>query len=104
MAANILVRQFHVPLSDYHYIDISVDRQVRRVMTRLGFVDEGASDLLLIYAAREAHAEFPGIFDLALWKVGQTVCQPTPRCVECPLVGYCRYAAADGSLARLTSA
>ena len=100
MAANILVRDFHIPLREYHYIDISVDRQVRRVMTRLGFVDEGASDLLLIYAAREAHAEFPGIFDLALWNIGQTVCQPLkPRCAMCPLVGHCRYAATTGSLA-----
>ena len=87
MATNILVRQFHVPLADYHYVDLSVDRQVRRVMSRLGFVAEGAGDLLLIYAAREAHAEFPGIFDLALWNVGRTVCrQKKPRCAECQLV------------------
>lgn len=72
MAANVLVRQFKVPLRDYHFVDISVDRQVRRVMTRLGFVPDGASDAVLIYAAREADPEFPGIFDLALWKIGRT--------------------------------
>jgi hypothetical protein len=98
MAANILVRQFHVSFRDYHYVDISVDRQVRRVMKRLGFAGDGASDLLLIYAAREAHPDFPGIFDLALWNVGRTVCEEKkPRCAECQLVHLCRYAATIGS-------
>lgn len=64
MAVNIIARQFKVPLRDHHFVDISIDRQVRRVMTRLGLVPAGASDLLLIYAAREAYAEFPGIFPL----------------------------------------
>ena len=43
MAANILAREFHVRLGDYRYVDISADVQVRRVMARLGFVEEGAS-------------------------------------------------------------
>ena len=94
VATNILVRQFHVPLQDLYSVDVSVDRQLRRVMTRLGFVRQGASDLLLIYAAREAHPEFPLIFDLALWNVGRTICKPTdPRCTECQLVKMCSYAA-----------
>jgi endonuclease III len=94
MAVNILVRQFKVPLRDHHFVDISIDRQVRRVMTRLGLVPAGASDLLLIYAAREAYAEFPGIFDLALWRIGRTVCRESaPRCGECPLADLCGFAA-----------
>ena len=36
MAANILVREFHVPLGDHRYIDISADVQTQRVMARLG--------------------------------------------------------------------
>ena len=95
MATNILVRQFKIPLHDYHFVDISVDVQVRRVMTRLGFVPEGATDDLLIYAAREAHPEFPGIFDLALWRIGQDVCiQRAPHCGTCSLAELCAYAAA----------
>jgi len=94
MAVNILARQFKVPLRDHHFVDISIDRQVRRVMTRLGLVPAGASDLLLIYAAREAYAEFPGIFDLALWRIGRTVCRESAsRCDECPLADLCGYAA-----------
>ena len=95
MAANILVRHFKVPLRDYYFVDISVDVQVRRVMTRLGFVPEGATDDLLIYAAREAHPEFPGIFDLVLWRIGQGVCtRSAPGCGRCPLAAFCAYAAA----------
>jgi endonuclease-3 len=95
MATNTLVRQFKIPLHDYHFVDISVDVQVRRVMTRLGFVPEGATDDLLIYAAREAHPEFPGIFDLALWRIGQDVCiQRVPGCGTCSLAELCTYAAA----------
>lgn len=95
MAANILVRDFHVPLSDHHFIDVSVDRHVRRVMARMGFVEPGADDLLVIYAAREANPDFPGIFDLALWDLGRNICRPTsPRCTVCPHADLCRYATA----------
>jgi hypothetical protein len=31
MGANILVRQFKIPLRDYYFVDISVDVQVRRL-------------------------------------------------------------------------
>lgn len=93
MAVNILVRDFHVPLRDYRYIDISADVHVCRVMGRLGFVEEGASPAAVIYAARELNPDFPGIFDLALWDLGRTVCRPTaPQCSECPLREYCRTA------------
>ncbi|MGH3186522.1 MAG: hypothetical protein ACRDPY_27795 [Streptosporangiaceae bacterium] len=82
-------------MRDYYFVDISVNVQVRRVMIRLGFVSEGASDELLIYAAREAHPEFPGIFDLALWRIGKDVCtQTAPLCGTCPLAEFCAYAAA----------
>jgi endonuclease III len=94
MAANILVRHFHVPLRDYRYLDISADSQVQRVMGRLGFVEPGSSPEVIVYAARELNPEFPGIFDLALWDLGRSTCRPTaPLCSSCRLVDYCGYAA-----------
>jgi endonuclease III len=97
MAANILVRNFKVPLSDYRYVDISADVQVARVMARLGFVEEGASTDVVIYAARELNPDFPGIFDLVLWEIGRTVCRPrNPDCDSCELSRWCSYARARG--------
>ena len=90
MAANILVRDFHVPLGDHRYIDISPDVQVQRVMARLGLVEEGAGPDVVIYAARELNPDFPGVFDGALWDIGQRLCRPhNPGCGECPLGDIC---------------
>lgn len=92
MAANILARDFRVPMADYRAIDISADVQVLRVMARLGLVEEGAGVDVVIYAARELHPDFPGIFDLALWDIGRKVCRPKdPRCADCELRSLCAY-------------
>ena len=93
MASNILVRDFHIRLRDYRYIDISADVQVCRVMGRLGFVEEGSRPEVVVYAAREQNPDFPGIFDLALWEIGRAICRPTkPLCHQCPLQDLCAYA------------
>lgn len=90
MAANILVRDFHIDLADYRYIDISADSHVRRVMGRLGLVDTGASIEDVIYAAREMNPDFPGVFDLVLWQIGRTTCRPSrPDCGNCRLKDQC---------------
>ena len=90
MAANILVRDFRVPVSDRYSIGISVDVHVQRLFTRLGFVEEQASAEILIYRARELNPEYPRIFDLALWELGRTICRSTePRCSECYLSDLC---------------
>lgn len=97
MAANVLVRDFRVPVSDRYSIDISVDVQVRRVFARMGFVDEGASAEFIIYRARELHPEYPGIFDLVLWELGRTVCLPKqPSCDRCRWSALCAYAEREG--------
>lgn len=90
MAANILVREFHVGLSDYRYIDISADVHVVRVMRRLGLVEPDADTEVVVWAARELNPDFPGVFDLPLWQLGRSVCRPTnPNCPDCWLRTMC---------------
>lgn len=93
MTANILVRRFHVPLSDYRYIDLSVDVHVRRVMRRLGLVSTDASNDVIAWTARELNPDFPGVFDPVLFRIGRSMCHPqTPACDECPLATWCDHA------------
>jgi uncharacterized HhH-GPD family protein len=95
MAANILVREFKVPVSDKHSIDISPDVQVRRVFERLNLIREGASNEEIIYTARELHPPYPGIFDIAAWEIGREWCRPrSPECEGCYLQAHCPTAAA----------
>ncbi len=90
MAANILARDFKVPMSDYICIDISPDTHVKRVFKRLGFISKDASNYELIYCARELHPEYPGIFDLSCWEIGRNWCRPQkPQCENCYLNDYC---------------
>ena len=90
MAANILARQYKVPLKDYYSIDVSVDAHVRRVLTRLGLVAAGASLEQVVYAARAISPEFPGLIDSPAFRLGREVCRPqNPRCGECYLKRYC---------------
>jgi len=95
MAANILVRNFRIEVSDRYSIDISADVHVRRVFWRLGLVPEKASLELVVYRARELHPEYPGLFDFAVWEIGQQFCHSRkPNCDECPVNGCCEHASA----------
>jgi uncharacterized HhH-GPD family protein len=90
MAANLLVRYFKVPLSDYYSIDISVDVHVRRVLTRLGLVEAGATLEQVVYAALAISPEFPGLIDSPAFRLGREVCRPRkPKCGECYLRRWC---------------
>ncbi|HHE40754.1 MAG TPA: iron-sulfur cluster loop [Candidatus Cloacimonetes bacterium] len=90
MAVNILAREFKITLQDRICIDISLDVQVKRVFTRLGFISEGASNEELIYCARELHSEYPGIFDFSAWEIGREWCRPSsPDCKNCFLNRLC---------------
>ncbi len=90
MAANILSRNFKIPMQDRICIDISPDVQVKRVFIRLGFITSHATNDQLIYAAREFHPEYPGIFDLSVWEIGRKWCRPrNPDCKSCYLDGIC---------------
>lgn len=90
MAANILAREFKIPMQDRICIDISPDVQVKRVFTRLGFLSKDASNEELIYCAKELHPEYPGIFDFSLWEIGRKWCRPNnPDCNNCDLEKFC---------------
>ena len=92
MAANILVRDFKIPLRDCFCIDISPDVHVKRVFKRVGFIPQNApnENEMLIYTARELYPIYPGIFDLPCWEIGRNWCRPTnPLCNQCYLNKVC---------------
>jgi uncharacterized HhH-GPD family protein len=99
MAANILVREFKIPVSDKISIDISPDIQVRRVFERLGLTRKDASNEEIIYTARELNPTYPGIFDLAAWEIGRNWCRPAnPQCSLCYANEHCP--TAQGAISR----
>lgn len=91
MAANILVRDFKIPMKDHNCIDISPDVHVKRVFKRLGLIKNASNDEFeLMYCARELNPEYPGIFDLPTWEIGRNRCHPKiPDCKNCYLNKYC---------------
>jgi len=90
MAANILARDFKIKFADYFSIDISVDRQVRRVFDRLGLCPGQASVEQVIYKARALHPKFPGIMDFPCWEIGRNWCHArAPNCSACYMNELC---------------
>lgn len=90
MAANILARDFKIPMADKYCIDISPDVQVRRVFIRLGLISQDATNEELIYSARELNPDYPGIFDFSAWEIGRKWCRPVdPECNDCYLHRHC---------------
>jgi len=91
MSANILARQFKVPLSDYYSIDISPDVHILRVMRRTGLVSSDADLDSVIYKARELNPDFPGIIDFSCWEIGRKWCRPkNPNCNDCIIMSDCK--------------
>lgn len=90
MAANLLARDFGIPMSDHYSIDVSVDVHVRRTLTRLGLVADGCSNDEIVYRARAMHPEYPGLLDTPAWEIGHNWCRPTrPECGQCPMKDLC---------------
>jgi A/G-specific adenine glycosylase len=83
-----------------------VDVNVRRV---LGRVVAGAHDGLGAAAMQHVAdaavpVDHPGEWTHALMDIGAMVCRPrAPRCADCPLRPWCRYAAGDRPAADTTS-
>jgi endonuclease III len=90
MAANILARNFKIPLADYYSIDVSADVHIKRVFFRLGLVNKGASVEEVVYRARSLHPTFPGLMDLPAWQIGREWCHQTePECGGCFMNELC---------------
>lgn len=90
MAANILVRRFKIPMSDYCSIDVSADVHVRRVFARLGLVEPDCSVESVVYRARALHPAFPGLLDFPSWEIGRNWCKPrVPLCHACEMMHIC---------------
>jgi endonuclease III len=84
MTANILARRFKVEFSDYYSIDVSPDIHIRRVMWRMGLIEDVSNINAIIYRARQLNPEFPGIIDFSAWEIGRNYCKPNnPRCSDC---------------------
>jgi uncharacterized HhH-GPD family protein len=97
MAANILARDFGIPLADHYSIDISVDRHIRRVFEHLRLTAADASTAQIIYKARSLHPKYPGTMDLPCWEIGRNWCTPKKadlKCRECYMEDLCPTAAA----------
>jgi len=84
MAANILARDFKVPMKNYLAIDISPDIHIRRVFKRLGFVNWDVKTMNFVKVARKLYPEYPGILDGICWEIGRNYCWPNyPLCKNC---------------------
>lgn len=91
MAANILARGFKIEMSDYSSIDISTDRHIVRVMSRLYFGYD-AKEEDVIEKAREINPEFPGMIDILCRVIGKQYCHTkNPECHNCPLLRECMH-------------
>lgn len=90
MAANLLVRDYHVEMADCCSIDISPDAHVRRIFHRLGLIPREDNLEMTIYKARELYPCYPGIIDVACWEIGREYCRPkNPDCESCPMSSCC---------------
>jgi adenine-specific DNA glycosylase len=61
----------------------------------MGYVEGNFSNKktnkLIIKKAKELYPEYPGIFDIGCWQIGQEYCRPTnPDCKNWPLRDECK--------------
>ena len=91
MAANILVRDFKIPVSDKYSIDISMDTHVQRVVKRVYGFPPKTKPERLIFFARALHPEYPGITDYGCYRIGKQWSRPkNPLCSQCEIGTLCK--------------
>ncbi|HEV2006346.1 MAG TPA: hypothetical protein VGQ85_06985 [Candidatus Limnocylindrales bacterium] len=83
----------------------AVDTNVRRVLGRvLGGVAGTELRALQVAADALVPSDRPGLWTHALMDIGATFCKPrNPRCAECPMQPWCRFAA-EGPAAETSTA
>lgn len=74
---------------DRRRMDIKPDVHTKRVLYRLGIIEEEDFDLA-IQATRMMNPKYPGALDGALWSIGRQWCFASdPDCLRCPLKRLC---------------
>lgn len=92
MASNTLVRGFDIPVKDRRSVDVSTDRYVHRVASRLGLIAVDASLDAAKLFFRRMNPDYPGVYDVALWRLARSHCHhDQPTCSSCPLSSLCAY-------------
>jgi len=90
MTVNILASYHGIKKINRSGIDISVDRQVRRVFVRTGLSTTRSSKEIVLLA-RQLNPKYPGIFDRPAFRIGQKFCFPSSAdCKDCPLGRACK--------------
>jgi len=97
MAVNILIANGKVQFEESELTEtqLSNDKHVTRVLSRLGFEEISSSKgrsviRALIEAGKLLNRPNPGAMDLPLWHIGRNYCFNTkPQCRECPLNDAC---------------
>jgi endonuclease III len=90
MAVNILYWIMKENITNLQWIDISPDVHVSRVFKRCGLVSKNANREEIIWRAKEYYPTYPGLLDIATFKIGKEICRPqNPLCTICPLTTNC---------------
>jgi A/G-specific adenine glycosylase len=80
----------------------AVDTNVRRVLGRIaaGGPEAGSAAEMQTLADAVVSRDRPGAWTHALMDLGARLCRPSrPRCADCPVIAWCRYAAGDRPVA-----
>lgn len=90
MALNILYWLLKEKITHHQWIDISPDTHVTRVFKRTGLVRKQATREEIIWKAKQFYPIYPGILDIAAFRIGKEVCHPKkPLCLNCQLYDFC---------------
>jgi endonuclease-3 len=74
---------------DRRFMDIKPDVHTRRVLYRLGMIEEETEQAALD-ATRMMNPDYPGALDGALWSIGREWCfASNPDCENCPMDAHC---------------